>query len=75
MILHQPGKQARAQTQLKRGLTMANAVDRDITKEIMIAYIAHSNAAGALFNPDSIKGLQFESVWDRIMKMVTESVR
>ncbi len=54
---------------------MANAVDRDITKEIMIAYIAHSNAAGALFNPDSIKGLQFESVCDRIMKMVTESVR
>jgi hypothetical protein len=53
---------------------MANAADRDITKEIMIAYIAHSNAAGALFNPESNKNLQFETVWERIMKMVSESV-
>jgi hypothetical protein len=52
---------------------MATAADREITKEIMIAYIAHSNAAGALFNPDGIKGLQFEVVWERIMKMVSES--
>ncbi len=52
---------------------MANEADREMTKEIMIAYIAHSNAAGALFNPDSIKGLQFESVWERILTKVTES--
>lgn len=54
---------------------MPTSEDRNVAKEIMIAYIAHSNAAGALFNPESVQSLHFESVWERILKSISESVR
>lgn len=51
----------------------ASQPDKEITKEILIAYISHSSAAvTGLFNPAAKPEVQFEALWERILKTVVE---
>lgn len=51
----------------------ASQPDKEITKEILIAYLSHSTAAAAsVFNILSKPEVQFEALWERILKTVSE---
>jgi hypothetical protein len=51
----------------------ASQPDKEMTKEILIAYISHStSAAAALFNTALKPEVQIEALWERILKTVSE---
>ncbi len=50
---------------------MATPEERQIAKELMLAYISHEKTIPAsLFSPAG-GGQQFEAIWDRILRTVT----
>jgi len=50
-------------------------VNKQIAKEIMIAYISHSPGPAALFNPGSEKHFAFEAVWNTILRTVSTQAK
>jgi hypothetical protein len=48
-----------------------NEGNKQIAKEIMIAYISHTPGPAALFNPDSEKHFAFEAVWNTVLRTVS----
>jgi hypothetical protein len=52
----------------------ASQPEKEMTKEILVAYISHSTAAAAaLFNTSLKPEVQFEALWARILKTVSEN--
>ncbi len=55
--------------------TTSYEINRQIAKEIMIAYIQHGGTTLTLFKKDAVGAEQFEGVWNRILKTVSADVR
>jgi len=49
---------------------MPRPEDKQIAKEIMIAYMSHADV-GAMFSPVTVDEVHFESIWKRILDAVT----